>query len=246
VQAITRAAAAFSLSSTREALLFRFIPPERTEPHRLRSVAKLALWLVLVAVLVGLCWWQRPAPRAVSATTTFEKQPTVAVSAPAERTRAVPADRKPTVLEIPGLPSPALIEIVAANSAPGRILFLDFTLDASGLRLTGATGTAGRAKPTVPRSGFGFVQYEVLDRTDQLTAAGSVEDPTRRRVEHPAASNDGRIESTVLFSEAGPLSVRLPGESAPARIVLFRDKNPVAGGAAAGREVLGDFRLRSD
>ena len=138
-----------------------------------------------------------------------------------------------------------LLETVQANAVPGRMVFLDFALDASGLRLVGAAGAPGRAKPTLPRPGFGYIHYEVHDRAGRVTALGSVEDPTRRRVEHPAASDDGRIASTVVFSEAGLLSVRVPGESAPARIVLFRDTMPAVA-RPAGREVLGDFPLRSN
>ena len=141
------------------------------------------------------------------------------------------------------MPSAEIQRVVDANSVPGRILFLDFILDRAGLRLVGATGAAGRAKPGGTRTGFGFVHYEVFDVAGGLLLAGSVEDPTRRRLEHPAASNDGRIESTVQFSDEGPLAVRLPGELAAARISFFRDRNPLAP-APEAREHLGDFQLR--
>jgi len=47
----------------------------------------------------------------------------------------------------------------------------------------------------------------------------------------------------VQFSDEGPLAIRLPGEIAAARIVFFRDKNPLAPGAAA-RENLVEILLR--
>lgn len=133
--------------------------------------------------------------------------------------------------------------IVAANAVPGRMVFLDFALDHTGLRLVGATGAAGRAKPGGSRSGFGFVHYEVFGPAGDLLLRGSVEDPTRRRIEHPASTDDGRITSTVQFSDEGPLAIRLPGEIGAARIVFFRDKNPLAPGAPV-RENLGEFQLR--
>jgi hypothetical protein len=133
---------------------------------------------------------------------------------------------------------------IAENARPGRMVFLDLELDRDGLRLVGAEGAAGRAKPKAARAEFGFVQYEVFDLAGRLTVAGSAEDPTRRRLESPAASGDGRIESTVEFSESGKLSVRLPGESAPARIVFHRVRNPALSGPA-GREVLADISLRA-
>ena len=191
-------------------------------------------------------WWLRqsqPPERVAPRETLPERN-----ARPSNPASAGPASRDPgtvTAATMAPVPPAALLDTIRANAVPGRILFLDFILDATGLRLTGAAGAAGRAKPALPRQGFGFIHYEVFDRAGRLTASGSVEDPTRRRLEHPAASNDGRIESTVVFSEEGALSVRLAGESVPARIVLYREKNPVAGGAAA-REVLGDFRLRSD
>lgn len=133
--------------------------------------------------------------------------------------------------------------VVAANSVPGRMVFLDFVLDRTGMRLVAATGAAGRAKPSGSRSGFGFVHYEVFGPAGDLLLSGSVEDPTRRRIEYPAATDDGRITSTVQFSDEGPLAVRIPGEIGAARIVFFRDKNPLAPGAPS-RENLGEFPLR--
>lgn len=123
------------------------------------------------------------------------------------------------------------------------MLFFDFVLDRGGLRLTAVHGAAGRAKPGGSRTGFGFVHYEAFGPGGDLLLAGSVEDPTRRRIEHPAASDDGRIENTVQFNDEGPLSVRLPGEIAAARIVFFRDKNPLAP-LPQSRENLGEFILR--
>lgn len=147
----------------------------------------------------------------------------------------------------PGTSTPVLVPpeiraVVAASSVPGRMVFLDFALGRAGLRLVSASGAAGRAKPGDVRPGFGFIHFEVHGADGNLRLAGSVEDPTRRRLEHPAATDDGRIASTVQFADAGTLSVRLPGEIAPARIVLFRDRNPAAP-TPATREILGDFRL---
>lgn len=144
----------------------------------------------------------------------------------------------------PVLAPPAIREIVAANSTPGRMLFLDFALDRAGLRLVSASGAAGRAKPAGSRPGFGFIHFEAYGADGSLRLTGSVEDPTRRRLEHPAATGDGRIANTVQFADEGTLALRLPGEIAPTRLVLFRDRNPGAP-TPAGREILGDFRLLS-
>lgn len=134
---------------------------------------------------------------------------------------------------------------MAINSVPGRMLFLDFALDRSGLRLVSAQGAAGRAKPAAgPRPGFGFIHFEVFAADGSLRLAGSVEDPTRRLLEHPAATDDGRITRTTQFADEGAFAIRLPGEIAPARLVLFRDRNPAAP-TPAGRELLGDFHLLS-
>lgn len=141
------------------------------------------------------------------------------------------------------MPLDEIHRVVAANSVPGRMVFLDFVLDRTGMRLVAATGASGRAKPGGARPGFGFVQYEVFGPAGDLLLSGSVEDPTRRRIEHPAATDDGRITSTVQFSDEGPLAVRIPGEIGAARIVFFRDKNPLAPGAPV-RENLGEFPLR--
>lgn len=141
------------------------------------------------------------------------------------------------------MPLDEIHRVVAANSVPGRMVFLDFVLDRTGLRLVAATGAAGRAKPGGARPGFGFVHYAVFGPAGDLLLSGSVEDPTRRRIEHPAATDDGRITSTVQFSDEGPLAVRIPGEIGAARIVFFRDKNPLAPGAPS-RENLGEFSLR--
>ena len=141
------------------------------------------------------------------------------------------------------MPLDEIQRVVAVNSVPGRMVFLDFILARTGMRLVAATGAAGRAKPGGSRSGFGFVHYEVFGPAGDLLLSGSVEDPTRRRIEHPAATDDGRITSTVQFSDEGPLAVRISGEIGAARIVFFRDKNPLAPGALS-RENLGEFPLR--
>lgn len=117
----------------------------------------------------------------------------------------------------PDVPPPELRATLAAYLVPGRMVFLDFILDARGLRLVGATGAEGRAKDLGPRRGFGFMHYEVLSADGRVLLAASVEDP---------------------------LAVRLPGEVPAARIVLYRDRNPLVPGGTPDREPLGTFELR--
>ena len=165
---------------------------------------------------------------------------------PPAPTPSVPAAAAPAIAgsaaSIPIALPPEIQRTVTDNLVPGRMVFLDFVLTSDGLRVVGATGAAGRAKSLEPRAGFGFVHYEVFGAGGELLLRGSVEDPTRRRLEHPAASDDGRIASTVQWAEEGPLAVRLPGEIPAARISFFRDRNPLA--PASGRDNLGEFWLR--
>lgn len=218
-----------------------------------------ALTLLLLLVLLLLFWAGLGTPTA--GPSAVAKPASTAAPGPARRPNAA-AEPNPSPVPAPLPTAPAPVQaatasaqsallgqvsdsiraVVAANSVPGRIVFLDFALDRDGLRLVGASGAAGRAKPAGVRTGFGFVHYEAFGPGGALVLAGSVEDPTRRRLEFPAGSNDGRIASTTQFNEEGTLAVRLPGEIAPARIVLYRERNPVARSAQT-REILGDFRL---
>lgn len=221
------------------------------------------LLLILVVLLGGGLWLWRgreTPPAAPSTTAPAPARPAVASGPGQAKSAAAPTAIAPAA---PGVPEPvpapanpvavppasaavlvppAIREVVAANSVPGRMMFLDFALDRAGLHLVSASGAAGRAKPADIRPGFGFIHFEAYGADGLLRLAGSVEDPTRRRLEHPAATDDGRITSTIQFADEGTLAVRLPGEIAPARLVLFRDRNPAAP-TPAGREILGDFRL---
>lgn len=222
------------------------------------TTRRASAWVVALAlVLLGIFLAREtPPPRKTSAETSSKPSGTPANPTPplperppahlpgaaaAPAAGAIDGTRSGTP---PGaMPLDAIQRVVATNSVPGRMVFLDFVLDRTGLRLVGAAGAAGRAKPGGARSGFGFVHYEVFGPAGDLLLSGSVEDPTRRRIEHPAATDDGRITSTVQFSEEGPLAIRLPGEIGAARIIFFRDKNPLAPGAPS-RENLGEFPLR--
>jgi hypothetical protein len=219
------------------------------------------LILVLVLLLAGALWRvlrrAEPAASDASASAAAPARPAGSTTAgpapvpPAASLVPVPvappfsAPASPATVSraVPTRPSAEILRTIAENAVPGRMVFLDFMLERDRLRLTGATGAAGRAKPSGPRPGFGFVHVEVFDAAGALILRESVEDPTRRRIEHPSATDERRIESTVQFSDEGPLAVRLPGELAAARIVFFRDKNPLAP-AAAAREILGEFLLQ--
>ncbi len=222
-----------------------------------------ALVLALLFVLLGIYLARRPAASltATGAPAKREPQPprpetppgalAAPTATPANNASAATASnpRNPTAAQTSATASGRTMSldeiqrVVVANQVPGRMIFVDFVLDRTGLRPVAAVGAAGRAKPGASRSGFGFVHYEVFGAAGDLLLNGSVEDPTRRRVEHPANSDDGRITSTVQFSDEGMLAVRLPGEVPAVRIVFFRDKNPLAPGAAS-RENLGEFQLR--
>lgn len=122
------------------------------------------------------------------------------------------------------------------------MLFLDFAIGAAGLRLVGADGAAGRAKPAPIREGVGFILYEAFDAAGRLALTGSVEDPTRRRVEFPASSDDGRIGSFIQSESGGTFAVRLPGEGSASRLVFYRTVSESVG-PSAKRELLGEFVL---
>lgn len=217
-----------------------------------------ALVVALALVLLGIFLARQTSPPGKAGA---DNNPLMPSAAPANPPPPVPDNPPPHVGGAAAVPSPGAIDgtrsgappgamtpdaihrAVAANSVPGRMVFLDFVLDRTGMRLVAATGAAGRAKPGGSRSGFGFVHYEVFGPAGDLLLSGSLEDPTRRRIEHPAATDDGRITSTVQFGDEGSLAVRLPGEIGAARIVFFRDKNPLAPGAPS-RENLGAFPLR--
>jgi hypothetical protein len=137
--------------------------------------------------------------------------------------------------------------VVEENAAPGRMVFLNLMLAADGLHWVSAVGAAGRVKPGLAQSGFGVIGYEVFDRAGRMALAGSVPDPTRHRLEHPAAGDDGKITSTVIVSAEGEFAIRLPGEADAARVVFFRNQEPpsTAGPPTrAGREILGELSLR--
>lgn len=124
------------------------------------------------------------------------------------------------------------------------MLFLDFAIDAGGMKLVNATGAAGRAKPAAVREGPEFIFYEAFNGRGQLVASGSVEDPMHRRIEFPASTDDGRITSITQSSAGGMIAVRLPGESQAVRVNFYR-QGAVVTGAAPAREPLGEFQLRS-
>jgi hypothetical protein len=182
----------------------------------------------------------------------FQRTPSRAVVPPAPPADAPPtplptresntAANQPSVPISPDLSTEHLQRTIAANLVPGRMLFLDFSLGPTSLALTGAQGAAGRAKPTPARDDPGFIRYDVFDSTGRLVIEGTVEDPTRRRIEFPASSDDGRIASTAQSAAAGTFAVRLPGESDAARIVFSR---LTRGGGKSPREPLGELILRA-
>ncbi len=206
---------------------------------------------MLLLSALSLMGWRRYARSRASTTTASQATASTAPTTPASTPTPEPmpstvSSANPLAIASAAAvaPSTDLQATIAANLVPGRMVFLDFILDARGLRLVGATGAAGRAKDQGARSGFGFVHYEVLGADGSVLLSSSVEDPTRRRIEYPAESNDGRIASKVIFSDEGPLAVRLPGEIPATRIVFYRDRNPLVPGGALGREPLGTFDLR--
>jgi hypothetical protein len=207
--------------------------------------------VVLLAFAVGFFWWNIRRHSAVidnadeleskSGSAAIKSPPNVSASHGILRPTLSPALLAP--------PSPERMrQTVAENAVPGRMVFLDFVITRDGLRWVGATGASGRAKPRVVQTGFGFVRFEVFDRGGRMTLAGSEPDPTRRRLEYPAAGDDGRIATKVISSAEGAFAVRLPGEVDAARIVFFREKeprSPAASSNGADREILGDFSLRN-
>jgi hypothetical protein len=209
---------------------------------RIRLIVAVAIALMLLATLT---WRLRPTDQPPTPPASAAQTPTVPTQppGPVEQVSAPSSPAAAAAAASQSAPAGDSLRTIQENGAPGRILFLDFSLDSSGLRLVGATGAAGRAKPLGLRPGPGFIHYEVFDAVGQLTAEGSVEDPTQRRVEFPASAGDGRIASTIITNPSGTLAVRLPGESSPYRIRFYRDRNPVAP-SPAGREPLGEFLLR--
>lgn len=144
----------------------------------------------------------------------------------------------------PDLAPSALARVVAANSGSGRILFLDFAIDPTGLRLTGVHGAVGRAKPRASRAGPGFIAYEIRDHTGRVTHSGAVEDPRHQRLEYPADDGLGGIRSVFLDQPAGRFDLRIPGESLPDRLVFFA---PIVDNTSLVQpQVLAEFNLRPD
>lgn len=189
-----------------------------SQPDRRRPALIYGLWAVLAAmVILGvIAWRDHSAPPPSDS----ELAQTHKISEPE------PADPPPpTSTEAPVEPiaESTLKQILDDYMVPGRMVFFQAHLSESGaITLKQATGAMGRAKPARLRNEPGWIRVDAYDANDQLTFSQTVEDPTRRFLEHPSSSDDGRMTRTIIENESGNLFIRVPGESLASRLVLSR------------------------
>jgi hypothetical protein len=113
--------------------------------------------------------------------------------------------------------------LLARNHAPGRIVFLLLDMKGTQLRLTGGLGTEGDFDLGLarrPRPGSLLVEFH--DEAGRLLGSTVVEDPQRRFMEWPDEAEPGRLRSTLVESDEGQVSLRLPGNLYPASMTLYR------------------------
>lgn len=136
-----------------------------------------------------------------------------------------PDTSPPTSVEsaLESIPEPTLKQILDDYMVPGKMVFFQVHLTDTGtVTLEQAKGANGRAKPGALRNSPGWIRVDAFDASDQLTFSETVEDPTRRFLEHPTSNNDGSMTRTIIEAESGSLFVRVPGESLATRLVLSR------------------------
>ena len=127
------------------------------------------------------------------------------------------------------LPALTLKQILNDYMVPGRMVFFTVYINDSGnIILEQAQGAIGRAKPSPLRHMPGWIRVDAFDANGQLTYSETVEDPTRRFLEHPTNSDDGSMTRTIVERASGSLFVRVPGESQATQLVLSRWSPAVA------------------
>jgi len=164
---------------------------------------------------------------------------------PALSASASPAHPAQSSAAVIAMPAMAIARVLQENSQPGRMVFIDFAFSAGQISAVQAVGAAGRVKPAVPRHGLGRLQYDVYSPANILTYSGSIEDPLRERLEYEDENSPGMLHGKIVEHAAGEVALRLPGETAPARVVFYRDPVPTTGAAPASRELVGEVILRS-
>jgi len=170
------------------------------------------LALLLLGLLVGLWFWLGPQERIAFGTVPGTAvrsgaSPLVASAEPEEGAAAM--DRA------------AVAAVLRENAAAGRVVFLNFWLDADGARLVSARGAQGRAGASwTPGLRRGVLVYELRDGSGAVLAEGEVEDPLNRRLEYESPA--GGIASTWVSLESAELMLRLPGLPTPVSIELYR------------------------
>ena len=201
-------------------------PPERPTSRRPILIHGLAAILGLVSSIVF-------SSRSDQSLTEDSVPETVSTAEPTPSNTPDSSFTAPSDSQVAPIPVPDLAPILDDYMVPGRMVFFQIHLtDAGAITLSQAQSAVGRAKPAPIRNMLGWIRVDAFDANDQLTFSHTVEDPTRRFLEHPASSDDGRMTRTIIEQESGSLFVRVPGESLATRLVLSR-WNPNTSNASA-------------
>ncbi len=202
--------------------------PSPSPPQYRRSKFLIGLVVIVVAILIGVIDW-----RSAESTPFDASQETENRTDSTDAGGSSPPSHSPLEPSVEPLPDLALKQILDDYMVPGRMVFFTVHMNNSGnIILEQAQGAAGRAKPSPLRNMPGWIRVDALDANDQLTYSETVEDPTRRFLEHPTNNDDGSMTRTIVEQASGSLFVRVPGESQATRLVLSRWNPDVATGTS--------------
>jgi len=193
--------------------------PAQPQSDRRRPIVVYGLAAILLVVILAIAFVSRSDP---STPEELERESARTVErSPSDE----PASPPPTSFEaaVEPIPEPILRQILDDYMVPGRMVFFQIHMTDTGtITLEQAKGAIGRAKPSPVRNAPGWIRVDGFDATNHLTFSHTVEDPTRRFLEHPTSSDDGSMTRTIIENESGSLFVRIPGESLATRLVLSR------------------------